>query len=307
MDKADCKLLQIGSGYGFMGLLTNLDGVIAPDAQISVLDRGFLYGDSLYEVVRTLGGRPFALLEHLARLRQSAAYLYINIPWSDAQICTEVERTLEAAKNPESYVRIVVTRGAEEEISLFPGAKIEPHLLIIVRPIPPNPTLAEKGLHLTLLPRLRVDRRALSPAAKTGNYLNNILALIEAKQAGADDALLLNNQGEVTEATTSNLWIVRKGIVYTPVVESGILQGITRQFLLDLLKVWQVACKETTLTPEDLWDAEEAFLSSSVRLMAPVERIDDYTLPNCPGALTRRLFAGLIERMTAKADALGMR
>jgi branched-chain amino acid aminotransferase len=290
-----------------MGLLTNLDGVIAPHAQISVLDRGFLYGDSLYEVVRTLGGRPFALLEHLARLRQSAAYLYVNIPWSDAQICTEVERTLEAAKNPESYVRIVVTRGAEEEISLFPEAEIEPHLLIIVRPISPNPTLAEKGLHLKLLPRLRVDRRALSPAAKTGNYLNNILALIEAKQAGADDALLLNNQGEVTEATTSNLWVVKKGVVYTPVVESGILQGITRQFLLDLLKAWQIAHEETTLTPEDLWDAEEAFLSSSVRLMASVRRIDDYTLPSCPGALTRRLFAGLIERMTAKADALGMR
>jgi branched-chain amino acid aminotransferase len=307
MGKADYKLRQRQSGSSAMGLLTNLDGVIAPDAQISVLDRGFLYGDSLYEVVRTLGGRPFALLEHLARLRQSAAYLYINIPWSDAQICTEVERTLEAAKNPESYVRIVVTRGAEEEISLFPGAEIEPHLLIIVRPIPPNPTLSEKGLHLKLLPRLRVDRRALSPAAKTGNYLNNILALIEAKQAGADDALLLNNQGEVTEATTSNLWIFKKGMVYTPVAESGILQGITRQFLLDLLKEWQIAHKETTLRADDLWDAQEAFLSSSVRLMAPVKRIDDYTLPNCPGALTRRLFAGLIERMTAKADALGMR
>ncbi|MBC7882450.1 MAG: aminotransferase class IV [Anaerolineae bacterium] len=288
-----------------MGLLMNLDGVITPDAQISVLDRGFLYGDSLYEVARTFGGRPFALLEHLARLRQSAAYLYINIRWSDAQICTEVERTLAAANNLESYVRIVVTRGAEEEISLFPGAEIEPHLLIIVRPIPPNPSLAEKGLHLTLLPRLRVDRRALTPAAKTGNYLNNILALIEAKQAGADDALLLNNQGEVTEATTSNLWILRKGILYTPVVESGILQGITRQFLLDLLKEWQIAHKEATLTQEDLWDAEEAFLSSSVRLIAPVGRIGDYSLPSCPGALTRRLFAGLIERMTAKADALG--
>lgn len=283
-----------------MGLLTNLDGTIAPDAHISVLDRGFLYGDSIYEVVRTLGGRPFALLEHLARLRQSAAYLYMNIPWSDAQICTEVERTLAAANNLESYVRIVVTRGAEEEIGLLPGPELVPHLLIVVRPIAPNPILAEKGLHLTLLPRLRVDRRALSPAAKTGNYLNNILALIEAKQAGADDALLLNGQGEVTEATTSNLWILRKGIVYTPVVESGILQGITRQFLLDLLSEGQIAHKEAVLTQEDLWDAEEAFLSSSVRLIAPVARIDDYHLPHCPGALTHQLFAGLVERMSTQ-------
>ncbi|MBC8122689.1 MAG: aminotransferase class IV [Gemmatimonadaceae bacterium] len=287
-----------------MGLLVNLNGVIASTGSVSVLDRGFLYGDGVYEVVRTFRGRPFGLDEHLTRLRQSAAYLYMDVPWSDAHIRTEVERTLRQAVNDESYVRIVITRGAEDEISLLPGDDIEPSLTIIVRPIAQRMVLSEAGVHLQVSERLRTDRRALTPAAKTGNYLNNILALIEARRGGADDALLLNGDGEVTEATTSNFWLVRDGIVHTPPTEAGILHGITRYFLLQLLRERSIPHRETSLRPEELQTAEEAFLSSSVRLLMPVARIDDHLLPCCPGPLTRLLWEGLLEGMEAGMQAV---
>lgn len=287
-----------------MGLLVNLNGVIASTGSVSVLDRGFLYGDGVYEVVRTFRGRPFGLDEHLTRLRQSAAYLYMDAPWSDAHIRTEVERTLKQAGNDESYVRIVITRGAEDEISLLPGDDIEPGLTIIVRPIAQRMVLSEAGVHLQVSERLRTDRRALTPAAKTGNYLNNILALIEARRGGADDALLLNGDGEVTEATTSNFWLVRDGIVHTPPTEAGILHGITRYFLLQLLREHSIPHRETSLRPEELQTAEEAFLSSSVRLLMPVARIDDHLLPCCPGPLTRLLWEGLLEGMEAGMQAV---
>jgi branched-chain amino acid aminotransferase len=287
-----------------MGLVVNFDGRIGADGAVSVLDRGFLYGDSIYEVVRTLHGRVFALDEHLARLRQSAAYLYMDVPWSDAEIGREVERTLQVADHPESYVRIVVTRGAEEEISLLPGDGLIPHLIIIVRPVG-VPVLNETGIRLVIPERLRNDRRALSPAAKTGNYLNNILALIEARQSGADDALLVSAEGHLTEATTSNFWLVRGGTVLTPPTTAGILHGITRAFVLGLLAEWGIPCREEPLTPADLAGAEEAFLSSSVRLIAPVASVDSTRLPTCPGPLTRRVFAGLVERMRVGADARG--
>ncbi|MBR8836441.1 MAG: aminotransferase class IV [Stigonema ocellatum SAG 48.90 = DSM 106950] len=280
-----------------MGQLVNLDGVIAPTASVSVLDRSFLYGDSIYEVVRTFGGKPFGLQEHLDRLRQSAAYLYLDIPWDDAHIQTEIERTLQQAGNSESYIRIVVTRGAQEEIGLMPSPDLQPHLVIIVRPISPERILPQQGIRLRVVPRQRVAQLALNPAAKTGNYLNNILALLEARQNGADDALMLNSQGELTEATTSNLWLISQGVVRTPAVEAGILHGITRYFLLKLLRQLGIPHEEISLRAEAIWSAEEAFLSSSVRLLMPVAQIDDYSLPKCPGPMTRTLWQGLLDLM----------
>jgi branched-chain amino acid aminotransferase len=281
-----------------MPLLMNLNGVIGETAQLSVLDRGFLYGDSIYEVVRTFNGKHFGLLEHLARLRQSARLLYMEVPWTDEQIQAEVERTLQQADWMESYIRIVVTRGTESKISLQPSAELQPNLLIVLSSISPDPILSEEGQHLVIPPRIRNSKQALDPAAKTGNYLNNILALLEAQQQGADDALLLNAAGEVTEATTSNLWIMRQGVVFTPPFAVGILHGITRQFLLQILQEHHISHTETVLYPEDLWHAEEACLSSSVRLLMPIRQINHYPLPHCPGTLTRLMWDGLIAKMT---------
>jgi branched-chain amino acid aminotransferase len=280
-----------------MPLLTNLNGQISETAQISVLDRGFLYGDSIYEVVRTFQGRHFGLKEHLDRLRQSAAYLYMDIPWTDAEIQTEVEKTLAQAHWSDSYVRIVVSRGTESFISLQPSQALQPNLLIVISMIPPEPALSETGLHLVIPKRLRNSKQALDPAAKTGNYLNNILALLEAQQMGAEDALLLNDRGEITEATTSNLWIVRDGMVQTPPTEVGILQGITRTFLLQILRQRNIPHQEIVLRPADLGSVQEAFLSSSVRLLMPVRQINDAVLPSCPGSMTRLLWQALLEEM----------
>lgn len=278
-------------------MLINVDGAIAPTAAISVLDRGFLYGDSIYEVVRTFNGKPFALQEHLDRLRQSAAYCYLALPWSDHQIGAEVEKTLGQADFAEAYIRIVVTRGAEPEIGLQPGPNPQPSLIIVVKAIAPEPALNQQGIHLCLLPRLRNDQQALSPAAKTGNYLNNILAQIEATQTGAEDALMLNARGELTEATTSNLWLIEGGVVRTPAAETGILHGITRHFLLQILREHQIPHEETILMPTDLWAAAEGFLSSSVRLIMPIAKINDYPLPHCPGELTQFLWQQLLQVM----------
>ncbi|WP_404790920.1 aminotransferase class IV [Altericista sp. CCNU0014] len=280
-----------------MPLLTNLNGQISETAQISVLDRGFLYGDSVYEVVRTFRGRHFALQEHLDRLRQSAAYLYVEIPWTDAEIQAEVEKTLERADWSDSYVRIVVTRGTESTISLQPSPALQPNLLIVISSIPPEPVLSERGLHLVVPQRLRNSKQALDPIAKTGNYLNNILALLEAQQMGAEDALLLNHCGEITEATTSNFWIVREGVVQTPPVNVGILPGITRATLLQILCQRDIPHQEIALRPADLSSVQEAFLSSSVRLLMPVRQIGDAVLPSCPGSMTRLLWQALLEEM----------
>jgi branched-chain amino acid aminotransferase len=287
-----------------MGLLTNLNGAISETAAVSVLDRGFLYGDSIYEVTRTFQGRLFGLQEHLDRLHQSAAYLYMEIPWSNDQIRVEIERTLQQASWQESYVRLVVSRGTGPTISLQPSTDLKPNLLIVISEISPEPTLSEQGLHLSIGARRRNDPRALSPTAKTGNYLNNILALLEAQQQGADDALLLNTWGQITEATTSNFWIVKAGIVYTPPVEVGILEGITRQFLLKIMVEHNVPYQEQGLLPKDLDGVEEAFLSSSVRLIMPINQIDGQKLPHCPGKMTRFLWAEFLKLMARESQVV---
>jgi branched-chain amino acid aminotransferase len=289
-----------------MSLLTNLNGHISEMAQISVLDRGFLYGDSVYEVIRTFRGRPFGLKEHLARLRQSAKYLYMIVPWTDAEIQTEVERTLAQASWLESYIRVVVTRGTESLITLQPSAELRPNLLIVISAIAPEPVLSEAGLHLVIPKRIRNHKNALDPAAKTGNYLNNILALLEAQQMGADDALLLNAKGEITEATTSNFWIVKENVVFTSPAEVGILQGITRTFIFQILEQHKIPYQEKVLTPADLSFVQEAFLSSSVRLLMPVRQINKDLLPNCPGPITRLAWRALLTLMDECAVSKGI-
>lgn len=285
-----------------MTLLTNLNGTIAPTANISVLDRGFLYGDSVYEVVRTYKGKLFGLPEHLARLRQSAAYLYMEVPWSDGEIRDQIKHTLEQADWQESYVRIVVSRGTEERISLQPSEGLKPNLLVVISEISPVPQLSQTGLSVVIPKRLRNDKQALDPAAKTGNYLNNILALLEAQQMGADDALLINQAGFITEATTSNLWIVKNDTVYTPVKEVGILHGITREFILKILKRNQISHQEVYLKPHELVNIEEAFLSSSVRLIMPINRIDNQTITKTPGPITELIWREFLDLMDLEAE-----
>jgi len=265
-----------------MANLCNIDGVISEEAdgRVSVLDRGFLFGDSIYEVVRTHEGVPLTWIEHWARLQASAAGLQMELDLDEAEVARRVQDTLDAADHGDSYVRIVVTRGAGEAPNIdLAYATRPPCWVVLVRPLH---LLTGRPVHLGLVERLRNDRRALDPAAKSGNYLNNVLGLAEAKAQGATDCVMLNADGSVTEASTSNLFVRLDGVWCTPSLDVGILAGITRALLLEFLPSVGEAVEERTLTKADLERAEEMFLCSTLRDMSPVTHFNGAAMPAAP-------------------------
>jgi len=265
-------------------------GVVrASEARVPILDHGFLYGDSVYEVVRTANGRPFMFLEHLDRMRRSAAMIYFDMPWSDEEIGRRLAELRAALPFAECYFRIVATRGPGP-ISLLPDGCTEPGLYLIGTELQPYPArLYRDGCRVAVVHRLRNNPRALDPRAKTGNYLNNMLGLIEAKRQGSDDALFLNAEGHLTEATTANAWIVEKGRVLTPPIGEGLLQGITRGWLLERLPSAGIPVTEAAIGLERLLRADEVFLSGTVKGIMPVTLIDGRPVgAGKPGPVARR-------------------
>lgn len=272
--------------------VVSVDGVISPLAEARVLatDHGFLFGDSIYEVVRTIGRRPVALAEHLERLRASANQTYLVLPWTDGEIAGRMRDAVAATDFPECYVRLAVTRGPGP-MTLLPDDCFSPSMLVYVLPLR-TPTAEElaRGASVCVPARLRNDRRALAPAAKTGNYLNNLLALVEARRAGGDDAILLNAEGHVTEATTANVFWVRGGEVFTPSLDCGILAGITRTMLIWALRKSGAEVHEGAFRLADLTGADEAMLTGTVRGVSPVVRIDGRPVgAGVPGPVTQRM------------------
>jgi branched-chain amino acid aminotransferase len=271
-----------------------VDGRVSDEAgaAVPVLDRGFLYGDSIYEVVRTAGGRPVDLGPHLDRLERSAARIGLELP-PRATIEGAFGETLAAAyadggRGDEAYVRVIVTRGGGE-IGLDPRLADKPRLVVIATKLAtPKPELYERGCHVRVVSVERNSVRALDPAIKSGNYLNNILALDQARRGQAYEAIMCDARGRVTEGSTSNLWCVRGGVALTPAGE-GILPGITRWRLLGLAREAGIAAEEADLYPTDLHAADELFLTSSIRGVLPIGRLDDRDLP--VGPVTRRLQA----------------
>ena len=261
-----------------MANLCNMDGRITSeeDARIPVLDRGFLFGDSIYEVVRTHGGVPLTWSEHWARLQISAHDLLMQLDLSEAQIAKRVAETLQQAGHGDSYVRIIVTRGTGDAPNIdLAYANRAPRWVILVRPLQ---LAVGKPVNLYLVDRLRNDRRALDPATKSGNYLNNVLGLAEAKAKGATDCVMLNADGSVTEASTSNLFARVDGVWCTPPLDAGILAGITRGMLLEFLPQAGERAEERRLTRADLESAEEMFLSSTLRDIGPVTHLNGRAL-----------------------------
>jgi branched-chain amino acid aminotransferase len=262
--------------------------VPAEQACVPILDHGFLFGDSVYEVVRTANGRSFMLKEHLDRMRVSAAMIYFELPWSDAEIEGRLRDLRARLGTDECYFRIIATRGPGP-ISLLPDGCDEPGLYVIACDLIRYPEqLYAEGCAVAVVHRLRNDPRALDPRAKTGNYLNNMLGMIEAKEAGADDALFLNLDHHLTEATTSNVWVVENGGVLTPPLADGILQGITREWILRTLPAAGVAVEEATIGLDRLLAADEVFLSGTVKGVMPVARIDGRPVGKArPGPVSR--------------------
>ena len=284
-----------------MPALCNVEGHLVPPEQavVPIFDRGFLYGDSVYEVVRTYGGRPFELERHLLRMERSAQRIGLSLPPCE-KLLHELTRTLEAAQNAESYARIIVTRG-EGQFGL--GAHLaegQNRLILIVRPLqtPPEETYA-RGLTMAIVKTRRNPPQALDPALKTGNYLNNILALREAHDAGAEDAILLDLGGKVTEATTSNVFFVQGGAVITPPLALGMLEGVTRAVFIELARGEGLVVREEPHGPEALAAADEVFMTSTLREAMPVTRLlflesgepQRTVADGAPGPISRRLRA----------------
>jgi len=285
-----------------MSTLVNIDGRILPpeEAVISVFDRGFLFGDSVYETVRTYGGRPFLLGRHMTRLKRSADRLSIPLPGDVAGIEREILRTLAAAANPEAVLRICVTRGSRPGVvNLDMETAGDPTLVLIVRPFSGlDAGLYTDGVRVSVVSVLRNDAGALDPAIKSGNYLNNILALREARADNAFECLMLNGDGHLTECATSNVFLVEGGRLRTPAMSCGLLDGITRTFLIDVARDLGESVDEAALTVDDLASAEEVFITSSLKEVLPVTRVDDRTVgTGRPGARTMEL----LERYRAAA------
>ncbi|MEK7705019.1 MAG: aminotransferase class IV [Myxococcota bacterium] len=254
-----------------------IDGhLFAPEeARISVLDRGFLYGDSVYEVLRIYDTVPFAFGEHLVRLYSSGERIGFALPWSAAELRTATERTLEAAGLRDAYLRIVATRGSGP-VGLDPTLATAPQLIIMVLGLPPLPEqLYIDGRSAALVSVQRNLKRALDPLAKTGNYMNNVLAVQEAKGRGADEAIMLDHHGRVAEGGSANVFARIGDSWCTPPLEVGILSGITRATLLELCERDGIPAAERVLWPDDLRGASEVFVCSSVRGLMPIVRLDD--------------------------------
>jgi branched-chain amino acid aminotransferase len=271
----------------------------AAEPSLSPLNRGYLYGDAIYEVWRTFDRTMFAWEEHFARLEQSARSLYLELPWSRAEILAEIKRTVVAFRDAtgfrgELYIRLQVARGAGA-IGLDTALADRAEFVLLVQPCPINsPEILARGITLSIATTLRRNPiESLSPAWKTGNYLNNILGLREARARGADDVVMLNLSGEITEAATSNIAFVRDGEVLTPPLAAGILEGITRGLLLrKIAPAVGIRVHEVALTPKDLGEMTECFLLGTTRDVLPVGAIDQKRFSVGPDTVSTRLKAG---------------
>ena len=276
-----------------MSAVVYVNGTIArgDTASIPIFDHGFLYGEGIYETLRTYHGEPFLFDQHAQRLRRSAAFMALTLPWSDDDLLARVRETMAAHGDlTEAYIRILVTRGIGD-LSYNPAATPVPSLVIIVKPyVGPPPASFTDGIRLSLVSIRRNHPQALNPAMKSNNLLNNALAMQEALRAGADEALMQNQAGELVECSQSNVFLVRDGEVLTPPLEAGLLPGITREYVMELAREIGVRAREATLTPADLPHASEAFITGTTREVTPVIAIDALTIgAGRPGPVTMRL------------------
>ncbi|HEV2434827.1 MAG TPA: branched-chain-amino-acid transaminase [Verrucomicrobiae bacterium] len=259
-------------------------------AKISVFDHGLLYGDGVFEGIRAYHGLVFKLREHIDRLFCSAKAILLNIPMSHAHIMRAVVEACRINKIRDGYIRLVVTRGAGT-LGLNPNRCKNPSVIIIADKIQLYPpALYQKGMEIVTVPTVRSLHSALNPAIKSLNYLNNILAKIEANHAGCEEAVMLNAEGFVAECTGDNLFIVKQGELQTPPLSAGALYGITRGVVMELAEEEGLAVSEPNLTRYDLFNADECFLTGTGAEIVPVVKIDGRVIgAGKPGPITRKL------------------
>jgi branched-chain amino acid aminotransferase len=259
------------------------------DAKISVFDHGLLYGDGIFEGIRAYNGRVFKLKEHIDRLFYSAKAILLDVPLSHSALMKATVETCRANKIRDGYIRLIVTRG-KGTLGLNPRSCKKPSVIIIADKIQVYPPeLYARGMDIVTVPTVRNLHSAVNPAIKSLNYLNNILAKIEANNAGVEEAVMLNVEGFVAECTADNLFIVKNGALFTPPLSAGALYGITRQTVLELAEASGVKVSEPNLTRYDLFNADECFLTGTGAELIPVVKIDGRVIGSGkPGELTRK-------------------
>lgn len=277
-----------------------LDGELVDkaDAKISVFDHGLLYGDGIFEGIRLYDGNVFLLEEHLERLEYSAKAIMLDLPWTRAEISEWVCATCRANELQDGYIRLVVTRGVGD-LGLSPWLCAAPSIFIIADKIALYPKEHyEKGLSIVTVPTRRMNPAALSPAVKSLNYLNNIMAKMEARQAGALEAIMLNDQGFVAECTGDNVFIVHKGKIFTPAAQQGALKGITRDAIFGIARDLGLEIEEHDLTRYDVWIADECFLTGTGAEVIPVVKLDGRVIGDgTPGPVFRQVLETFRQRV----------
>jgi len=294
-----------------MAATVNVNGRISDQehAAISVFDHGFLYGEGVYETLRTYNGQPFLFDRHMRRLRNSAGMLALSVPLTDAEIDARFRETMRAAglgdaPEREAYIRILVTRGIGE-LTYDPAACPTPSVVVIVKPnVAPAPEVFERGVKVTLVSTVRNHPGTVNPLIKSNNLINNALAMQEAFRRGGFEGIMRNYKGELAECTQSNFFIVKNGAALTPPIDAGLLPGITRAFIFEVGADVGIDVREAVLKDADLFGADECFLTSTTREVVPIVQVDDRTLGSgVPGPVTEALLKGF----RAKAHALSAR
>ncbi|MEK6662900.1 MAG: branched-chain-amino-acid transaminase [Pseudomonadota bacterium] len=279
------------------GALVALD-----QARVSVFDHGLLYGDGVFEGIRFYHGRAFRLDAHLDRLYRSAAALRLAPPYNSATLTAAVNETIGAFGAANGYLRLVVTRG-EGRLGLDPSSCARGNTFILADHLAlVDENTRNTGARLIVAATRRLGSDGLDPRIKSLNYLNHILARMEATNAGADEAILLNSQGRVAEGTADNIFIVRNGVLLTPPATDGALEGITRAVVLELAAALRIPARETSLAPYDLYTADEAFLTGTGAELIPVREVDGRSLAHCPGPVFARLMTAF--RMQIEQETL---
>lgn len=260
------------------------------DAKISVFDHGLLYGDGVFEGIRAYSGRIFRLEQHVDRLYASAKAIHLQIPMAKEEMARAITETTEGNQLRDGYIRVVVTRGAGS-LGLDPRKTTDPQIIIIADTISLYPEeLYEHGLKIITAATIRSHPNTVNPRVKSLNYLNNIMAKIEGTNAGCLEALMLNHKGEVAECTGDNIFMIREGEVHTPSTDSGILEGITREAVIELAREAGYMVVERTMDRYDVYNADECFLTGTAAELIPVVECDGRAIGDGkPGPITRDL------------------
>lgn len=284
-----------------MSVFVNVNGRIADAAHatIPVFDHGFLYGEGVYETIRTYHGEPFSFDRHMQRLRASAAMIMLDVPLSDEEFLQRSLETMSAAGLgrtahgvSEAYIRILHTRGVGD-LTYDPAATPTPSVVVIVKPLPVTPDAQyEEGVKVCMVDIIRNHPRSVNPLIKSNNLLNNALCMQQAMRKGGVEGVFRNYKGDLSECSQSNLFIVTNDVVRTPPLDAGLLAGITRAFVFELGAAIGFSVEEAALKDEDLFNAAEAFFTSTTKEVMPIVQVDDKKIgPGAPGAITRKLLA----------------